>query len=112
LTADYFHSLSTSAFLVLAEQAVGAGVAGSSAAGEFPKFTAAREFERSATPHIIVKFSAADDSPAVRRWADLLVCEPLALECARRLPGVESARSRIVQYGGRTFLEVERYREP
>ena len=45
----------------------------------------------------------------MQRWADLLVCEHLALECAAALPGVASARSRIVIQDGRTFLEVERF---
>jgi hypothetical protein len=97
------------AYARMAEQAVAVGVAGPSAAGEFPKFPALRELAGSATPHVLVKFSGADGSPAVRRWSDLLVSEHLALECAATLPGVEAARSRIVIYSGRTFLEVERF---
>ena len=97
------------AYARLAERAIAAGVPGSSAAGEFPKFPALRELDASDTPHVLVKFSGADGSPAVRRWADLLVCEHLALDCAAALPGVESARSRIVVHAGRTFLEVERF---
>jgi hypothetical protein len=97
------------AYSSLAEQAVANGVPGSSAGGEFPKFPALRELDGSDTPHVLVKFSGADGSPAVRRWADLLVCEHLALECAALLPGVASARSRIVVSVGRTFLEVERF---
>ena len=97
------------AYAALAEQALAAGVAGSSAAGEFPKFAAVRELAGSATPHVLVKFSGADGSAAVRRWSDLLVCEHLALECAATLPAVHSARSRIVAHAGRTFLEVERF---
>jgi hypothetical protein len=97
------------AYARLAEQATGAGVAGSSAAGEFPKFCAVRELAGSATPHVLVKFSGADESPAVRRWADLLVSEHLALECVATLPGLQAAKSRIVIHAGRTFLEVERF---
>jgi AraC-like DNA-binding protein len=93
----------------LAEQAIAAGVPGSSAAGEFPKFPALRELAGSDTPHVLVKFSGADASPAVRRWSDLLVCEHLALDCAATLPGVAAARSRIVISEGRTLLEVERF---
>ena len=92
-----------------AEQAVVLGLAGSSAAGEFPKFTALRDAPEARTPHVIVKFSGADASPAVRRWADLLIAEHLALETVRSLPGVESPPSRIRQFGDRTFLEVERF---
>lgn len=93
----------------LADLAVASGVPGSSAAGEFPKFSAMRELPGSDTPHVLVKFSGADASAAVRRWSDLLVCEHLALEWAATLPGVASARSRILSGVGRTFLEVERF---
>lgn len=93
----------------LAEQAIALGVPGSSAAGEFPKFSALRDLDGQATPHVLVKFSGADGSPAVRRWADLLVAEHLALECVATLPAGESARSRVLVHAGRTFLEVERF---
>lgn len=96
-------------YLQLAEQAVAAGVPGSSAGGDFPKFTAQRALADSATPHVLVKFSGADDSAAVRRWSDLLVCEHLAAVHAEAMPGIASARTRIVVHGGRTFLEVERF---
>jgi hypothetical protein len=100
------------AYARLARQTVAAGVPGSSAAGEFPKFAARRsapQGQPSDTPHVLVKFSGAEDAAAVRRWADLLVCEHLALEHATHLPGVQAARSRILRHGGRTFLEVERF---
>ena len=98
-----------SAYTRLAEQAIATGVPGSSTAGEFPKFAALRVLAGSDTPHVLVKFSGSDGSSAVRRWADLLVCEHLALESAAMLPGAASARSRILEHGGRTFLEVERF---
>lgn len=97
------------AYADLAEQALAAGVSGSSAAGEFPKFPARRDLDGRPTPHVLVKFSGADDSPAVRRWADLLICEHLALEGVRALPGVAGAHSRVLSHAGRTFLEVERF---
>jgi len=97
------------AYSALAEQAIAAGIPGSSVAGEFPKFTALREATGAKTPHVLVKFSGADGSPAVRRWADLLVCEHLALECIATIPMLASGKSRIVSHAGRTFLEVERF---
>lgn len=98
------------AYVRLAEAALGHGVAGSSAGGEFPKFTAARELEGAPTPHVIVKFSGSDDSPAVRRWSDLLVCEHLSLQALQEAGGdISVARSRVLQHGGRTFLESERF---
>lgn len=96
-------------YVQLAEQAIASGFAGSSAAGEFPKFTAQRELAGARTPHVIVKFSGADQSPAVQRWSDLLVCEHLALQALSVLEGITVAASRIVQHAGRTFLESERF---
>lgn len=91
-----------------AELALAQRIAGSSAAGEFPKFTAMRELDGEPVS-VIVKFSGADDSAAVRRWADLLVCEHLALETLSTELGVAAARSTIHRYAGRTFLEVVRF---
>jgi serine/threonine protein kinase HipA of HipAB toxin-antitoxin module len=97
------------AYAALADAAVATGVAGSSAAGEFPKFTARRTLAGAATPEVIVKFSGADDSPAVRRWADLLHCEHLALQTLAEVTDLPVARSRLLRHGGRTFLESERF---
>jgi hypothetical protein len=93
----------------LAGQAVALGGGGLSAAGEFPKFAAIRELDGAATPHVLVKFSGAAGSATEQRWGDLLVCEHLALECARALVGIRSPRSRILSHGGRVFIEVERF---
>lgn len=97
------------AYARLAGEAVATAGAGSSAAGEFPKFAALRDLPGSATPHVLVKFSGNAGGPAERRWGDLLVCEHLALEHARSLPGVDAARSRILEHAGRVFLETERF---
>jgi hypothetical protein len=99
------------AYARLAEQAIATGVPGSSAAGEFPKFPALRDLAGSATPHVLVKFSGADGSAAVQRWADLLVCEHLAGSAVAALSGIgiASARSRLLLHAGRTCLEVERF---
>jgi hypothetical protein len=96
-------------YVTLAATVTERGIAGSSAGGEFPKFTALRDLRGASTPHVIVKFSAADTSATVQRWSDLLVCEHLALQAIRTIPGVQSATSRIIQAQGRTFLEVERF---
>ena len=96
-------------YVTLAATVAERGGAGASAAGEFPKFTALRDLPGAQTPHVIVKFSAADASATVQRWSDLLVCEHLALQAIRAMPGVQSAASRIIQSKGRAFLEVERF---
>ncbi|MGC4079651.1 MAG: type II toxin-antitoxin system HipA family toxin YjjJ [Rubrivivax sp.] len=96
------------AYPALADAAMAAGLPGSSAGGEFPKFTAWREGADGRPQAVLVKFSGSDDSPGTRRWSDLLVCEHLAGGVLAAL-GLAAAVSRIVQAGGRTFLEVERF---
>lgn len=89
-------------------QALNYGVADSSAAGEFPKFTARRLVKGKAT-HVIVKFSGEDASPQEQRWSDLLICEHLAMTTIADTLELRAAKSRIYQFGGRTFYEVERF---
>ena len=88
----------------LAEAAMRGALPGSSAGGEQPKFCAVREDGQP----VIVKFSPAGSSPAERRWADLLVCEHLALTTLREA-GVPAAKTRILEGGHRVLLEVERF---
>lgn len=91
-----------------ARLALAQGIAGPSAAGEFPKFTAMRDIE--GTPvAVIVKFSGADGSTAVRRWADLLICEHLALETLTAELDIDASHSAIHLHDGRTFLELVRF---
>ena len=97
------------AYVALAEQAMGQGLAGSSAGGEFPKFGAARQFADGRVQHVLVKFSGTDTSPGTQRWADLLVCEHLASQVLPAHLGISAAQTRIHRFGGRTFLEVERF---
>lgn len=97
------------AYAELACQASARGAAGSSAAGEFPKFTAVRELAGAQTEHVIVKYTAADQSDTVQRWSDLLVCEHLALQALRTVGNIACAHSRILQSHGRTYIEVERF---
>lgn len=82
---------------------------GSSAGGEQPKFACARLDPQGGLRHVIVKFSPpADSGPAARRWADLLVCEHLALQTLAAA-GWPAAPSELIEAGGRTLLEVERF---
>lgn len=96
------------AYPTRAQHAMQLGVAGSSAGGEFPKFTTVRELDGEPA-HVIVKFSGSDESPGTRRWSDLLVCEHLAASCIPHLPGLVASSSSIHKAGGRTFLEVVRF---
>lgn len=97
------------AYIGLAERAMAQGLVGSSAGGEFPKFEAARRFAGGRVQPVLVKFSGSDASPGSGRWADLLVCEHLAGALLRTHLGIDAAVSRVLRFGGRTFLEVERF---
>lgn len=92
----------------LANLAIAGGEAGSSAGGEFPKFTTGRMIGNR-KKDVIVKFSGEDASKSVRRWADLLVCEHLSAKIMSQTLGISAAASAIHQYAGRTFLEVIRF---
>lgn len=91
----------------LVAAAVAGDPPGSSAAGEQPKFTAAI-LRGELIRNVLVKFSPPVESRTGRRWADLLVCEHLALEVVRGR-GIDAARSELVEVGGRYLLEVERF---
>jgi DNA-binding Lrp family transcriptional regulator len=79
------------------------GGCGGPVRGESPRFTAA-----TATRHLVVKFSPPlSKGRAAKRWADLLVCEHLALTKLRE-HGLTAAKTELVRAGDRLFLEVER----
>ncbi|MBI4817276.1 MAG: type II toxin-antitoxin system HipA family toxin YjjJ [Deltaproteobacteria bacterium] len=96
------------AYLLQAATLVAGGFVGSSAAGEFPKLTAAR-VQEGRGDHVLVKFSGLGGSPTERRWSDLLVTEHLVLAALPELLGIPAPRSRLLRAGGRTFLEVARF---
>jgi hypothetical protein len=96
------------AYLELAAEALQGGVAEALAGGEFPKF-AARRVHHAQKRHVLVKFSGDDASAGTERWADLLVCEHLALSTVHQELGIAAAQSCIYQSGGRTMLEVIRF---
>jgi hypothetical protein len=96
-----------SAYAACATAALANEVPGSSAGGEQPKFTATVATAEGYR-HVIVKFSPTRDSAVGSRWADLLVCEHLALE-ALRAGGVAVCHTELLEAGGRAFLEVARF---
>jgi len=91
-----------------AQRAMQDGIVGSSAAGEFPKFTLLRTLNGSPT-HVLVKFSGSDNSAGTQRWSDLLICEHLAAQTLAAEPGLSSAQTNIIQAANRTFLEAVRF---
>jgi serine/threonine protein kinase HipA of HipAB toxin-antitoxin module len=80
---------------------------GSSAHGEHPKFAVMLE-EGAATRHVIVKYSPPISTSVGQRWSDLLVAEHLAHD-ELNAAGVAAAHSRIFNFSGRTYLEVDRF---
>lgn len=81
----------------LARAAASGEAPGSSAGGEQPKFCAYVDGR-----HVLVKFSAATESPVSERWRDLLLSEQLALS-------VLGVKSEVHDFFGQRFLEVPRF---
>lgn len=95
------------AYVALAENALGGGMPGSSAAGEQPKFVTAVSDGNGRVRHVIVKFSGSRDLPAEERRADLLIAEYWAGEVLREA-GIPVPEAELVFADGRCFLESER----
>lgn len=91
----------------LAAQALHGGLPGSSAGGEQPKFlTRVQHGDRGRS--VLVKFSPGMDTPAGRRWADLLLAEAVAWDILAA-QGEGMAGVQLLDLGGRRFLEVPRF---
>lgn len=95
-------------YLRRADQVLGGGWPGSSAAGEQPKFTACVRAANGETRHVIVKFSGVVERPDARRWADLLMAEHAA-NVVLTEGGIPCAATEVLEAGGRTFLESTRF---
>jgi hypothetical protein len=95
------------AFPRLAEQALAGSEPAAQLPGAQPKFTVLADHGGHLVQSL-VKFSPPLDSPAGQRWADLMIAEHIAhLHLNAR--GVGAAHSRVYRYGGRIFLEVDRF---
>ncbi len=88
-----------------ADDVLAAGVIGSSAGGEHPKFLAVRGPD---LQPVLVKFSPPVQDDISQRLADLLVCEHIAHHVLGA-HGKPAAKSELVTAAGRVFLEVERF---
>ncbi len=80
---------------------------GSSAGGEQPKFGALIE-DKGDLRHVLVKFSPTITTLSGRRWADLLVCEHIALQLIRD-QGIAASQSELLVIDDRFLLEVVRF---
>ena len=99
------------AYARLANEVASTGESWSSAAGEQPKFSAYSETKTetgTGCSHQIVKFTLPEDNTITERWRDLLLAEHHALQTLSDA-GVAAARSKVIDYGGQRFLEVERF---
>jgi HipA-like C-terminal domain len=86
-------------------QQVGASLpAGSSAAGEQPKFLV----NRRSTGWFLIKFSPPRDTPFGERWNAMLLLEKLALNILQ-VHGIPSANTQIIQSTKRTYLQSQRF---
>lgn len=90
-----------------ARHVMGGQLAPSGPGGEQPKFTATVEHDGGRYA-ALVKFALPGAGEAAERWADLLVCEHIALETLRD-HGVRAAASSLIQTERHTFLEVQRF---
>lgn len=91
---------------ILAERALAGDPPGSSAGGEQPKFCI--QLRTPAIANVLVKFSPARETMEGQRWADLILCEHLALQTMSE-SGHCAATSQYFTFGSRSFLEVERF---
>jgi len=89
----------------LANSVMSGVIPGSSAGGEQLKFTA---FCGDRSAHVIVKFSPQGDSDVARRWRDILITEYHATE-AIHSQNFPAAETRLIENGGRLFLESQRF---
>ncbi len=92
----------------LAARASAGGAGGSSAGGKQPKFLTALRGDNGAVQAVLIKFSPPMDTPVGRRWADLLAAEAQALTVLAE-HGLATAGVRVLDAGGRRFLEVARH---
>lgn len=92
----------------LARQANLGEMPGSSIGGEQAKFLVTIEIDDTHSNPSIVKFSPPTDTPAGRRWGDLLIAEHLAAATLAAFD-IPAGPSEIVLAGGRVFLEVRRF---
>lgn len=90
----------------LAERALAGDLPGSSAGGEQPKFCI--QLRTPDITNVLVKFSPPTDTIEGQRWADLILCEHLALQTMSEA-GHSAARSQFFTFGSRSFLEVKRF---
>ncbi|WP_313318823.1 type II toxin-antitoxin system HipA family toxin YjjJ [Stenotrophomonas sp.] len=94
-------------YAIRAKEALDGEEVGSSPGGEQPKFTAT-VVTATGRYAALVKFALSSSNALGARWADLLVCEHLALTTLREA-GFPAARTQLLRSDEHVFLEVERF---
>jgi hypothetical protein len=89
----------------LADNVMKGDIAGSSAGGEHPKFTA---YCGKRSSHVIVKFSPKGNDATARRWRDILLTEFHATE-ALHAEDFPASETKVIELDGRIFLESQRF---
>ena len=105
--ADIEESARRKMYPVFAREAISNGVPRSSAAGEQPKFCALIKSTDNTYRNVMVKFTGEMNNDINRRWADLLVCEYIALQVLGKY-GFPVAKAELIQSENRMFLEYDR----
>ncbi len=95
------------AYAIRAKEALDGEDVGSSPGGEQPKFTAT-VVTATGRYAALVKFALPSLNALGARWADLLVCEHLALSTLREA-GFPASRTQLLRSDQHVFLEVERF---
>ncbi|MBJ6751382.1 type II toxin-antitoxin system HipA family toxin YjjJ [Geomonas anaerohicana] len=101
------HDELVTAYPTMAKNAMEGQPVGSSAGGEQPKFTV-RVDRGGEIENLLVKFSPPVHSVEGRRWADLLICEHIALDIVGEV-GIAAVKTSLVVAEDRVFLEVTRF---
>ncbi len=96
-------------FQKMAEHSDSKSDSGSSAAGERPKFITAIVQEHQKIVPVIVKFAPlVEGNPTTQRWADLFICEQIALHLLAE-HDVPAAKSEILDANEWRFLQSTRF---
>lgn len=95
----------TKHYLQYAQDVLSSGDAGSSAAGEQPKFIT---ILLPKVKHVIVKFSPPINTDVGTRVADLLICESIAANVLKH-HNHDAVETEVIISGDRVFLEIKRF---
>jgi len=103
---SYFPRHERTDYLAIADDIITNDSILSSAGGEQQKFTT---FCQDINTHVLVKFSPKGNSENAKRWKDILITEYYASQIINELGIVIAAKTELLKFGGRLFLESIRF---